>query len=471
MTISSIVSQSCDTVIYVGPAADDATDGEHPPVYLPSLNSGDNRCSMNKALRGSAVDSASKVESPRTPRKSSKVSGSGKSPSKPGKHSVTKDGSHSSPHRTKDSHKGVSGGGGSGGVSSGARTSSKYPSPSGAKISTGATPKSPKSPHVSRHGRHKGATGAAPHGDTSGAPGQHPGGEEQWIDGPRFHRAKVYDGHKMKSYEMETWIDGPEATYGYMDDHKKSMIQKWVETQNAQVQPKGSEHSQRSPKHKQYKELTQFKTVDDEEVSPRHKEKHREKRKSSECKDLRKDGQSHAAGREKDLTPRKRRSYGDKPHTSHPVVETDEAKAKVLHANVCEIPKSEPRSQEQVSGDAHTKIESQSVSHVDKVPESDMRSVVSEQSVRTESLGSSSAPDANANLPEAALPRSTVDTKVGTAPTTTSAAEVEVDEEEEEEDEVLQVIYVDKEAPRVNLRTMAPQGKSTTTYILFGCSL
>ena len=27
---------------------DDATDGEHPPVYLPSLNSGDNRCSMVK---------------------------------------------------------------------------------------------------------------------------------------------------------------------------------------------------------------------------------------------------------------------------------------------------------------------------------------------------------------------------------------------------------------------------------------
>lgn len=43
---------SADTVIYVGRAADDATDGEHPPVYIPSLNSGDNRCSMSKALRG-----------------------------------------------------------------------------------------------------------------------------------------------------------------------------------------------------------------------------------------------------------------------------------------------------------------------------------------------------------------------------------------------------------------------------------
>lgn len=51
---------SADTVIYMGPS-DDATDGEHPPVYLPSLSSGDNRCSMNKALKGSAVEKASKL--------------------------------------------------------------------------------------------------------------------------------------------------------------------------------------------------------------------------------------------------------------------------------------------------------------------------------------------------------------------------------------------------------------------------
>ena len=70
--------QSCDTVIYVGPV-DDATDGEHPPVYLPSLNSGDNRCAMSKALRGSIVD--------RQPGKSplhqaKKDSGSSSSPSR-----------------------------------------------------------------------------------------------------------------------------------------------------------------------------------------------------------------------------------------------------------------------------------------------------------------------------------------------------------------------------------------------------
>jgi hypothetical protein len=47
--------QSADTVIYVGPS-DDQTDGEHPPVYIPSLNSGDNRCAMGKALRGSSAE-------------------------------------------------------------------------------------------------------------------------------------------------------------------------------------------------------------------------------------------------------------------------------------------------------------------------------------------------------------------------------------------------------------------------------
>jgi kinesin family protein 26 len=48
--------QSADTVIYIGPSDDTATDGEHPPVYIPSLNSGDNRCAMSKALRGSSAE-------------------------------------------------------------------------------------------------------------------------------------------------------------------------------------------------------------------------------------------------------------------------------------------------------------------------------------------------------------------------------------------------------------------------------
>ncbi|XP_033150819.1 kinesin-like protein GA13060 [Drosophila busckii] len=47
---------SADTVIYMGPHHDDATDGEHPPVYLPSLHAGDNRALLSKALKGSAAE-------------------------------------------------------------------------------------------------------------------------------------------------------------------------------------------------------------------------------------------------------------------------------------------------------------------------------------------------------------------------------------------------------------------------------
>ena len=55
---------SADTVIYVGPCPDDATDNEHPPVFLPNLNSGDNRCAMNKVLKGSAVEKIAIHKSP-----------------------------------------------------------------------------------------------------------------------------------------------------------------------------------------------------------------------------------------------------------------------------------------------------------------------------------------------------------------------------------------------------------------------
>lgn len=51
---------SADTVIYMGPC-DDATDGEHPPVYIPSLTSEDNRCAMSKALKGSIAEKPSKI--------------------------------------------------------------------------------------------------------------------------------------------------------------------------------------------------------------------------------------------------------------------------------------------------------------------------------------------------------------------------------------------------------------------------
>lgn len=59
---------SADTVIYLGPG-DDQTDGEHPPVYIPSMNSGDNRCSMNKALKGSSAERPSKLPQKKIPKR------------------------------------------------------------------------------------------------------------------------------------------------------------------------------------------------------------------------------------------------------------------------------------------------------------------------------------------------------------------------------------------------------------------
>lgn len=82
--------------------------------------------------------------------------------------------------------------------------------------------------------------------------------EEQWIDGPRLSKFKVAEArHLMREInhvkKCETWIDGPKMsspsksvavgslpttctqTYGYMDNHKKTMIRQWVENQTNQV--------------------------------------------------------------------------------------------------------------------------------------------------------------------------------------------------------------------------------------------
>ncbi|KAJ8922552.1 hypothetical protein NQ315_007582 [Exocentrus adspersus] len=206
---------SADTVIYVGPA-DDATDGEHPPVYIPSLNSGDNRCSMSKALRGSSAEQRpSQVPKPQKPE--------------------DKPPSHRSAPKTCQSNK-----------TSPAHTSSPKASPS--RIPS-IKSKNEASKHVVGGG----------------------GSDEQWIDGPRISKSKVAEArHLMKEAchvkKCETWVDGPmqaEATagYGYMDSHKKNMIRKWVEHQTIQIQKSKYVHP-RTPA----KELTQFKSCDEDEV-------------------------------------------------------------------------------------------------------------------------------------------------------------------------------------------------------------
>lgn len=205
----------------MGPS-DDATDGEHPPVYIPSLNSGDNRCSMSKALRGSGVEqrlskipTAQKTTSSSTEEKSSSHRVPIKNPSQNNK---------TSPAHTSNSPK-----------SSPSRVvATKSKSQDGAKHLNGAS-------------------------------------DEQWIDGPRISKSKVAEArHLMKEQchvkKRETWIDGPlhgsevAVAYGYMDSHKKNMIRKWVEHQTLQLQRKTLKEQ------KPLKEMTQFKTCDDEIV-------------------------------------------------------------------------------------------------------------------------------------------------------------------------------------------------------------
>jgi kinesin family protein 26 len=289
--------QSADTVIYVGPSDDAATDGEHPPVYIPSLNSGDNRCAMGKALRGSSAEH-------RVPSKSGGTHQSKSAPLSPAKSTSTQsklpNGSvvedRSSPsHRsslTKSTtnqlnSKTASPSHNSSCKSSPVRTPSKTtPHKTAAALSDQQLSNSTQSQNSSKI--------PVPFSNTcANAAGIVSGSDEQWIDGPRISKSKVAearillkDSHKKK----ETWIDGPLQTaklptlgnghasgsYGFMDSHKKSMIRKWVENQTVQIQRQAVKHStstvsQRppttgAPQGHTYKELTVFKTCEDEET-------------------------------------------------------------------------------------------------------------------------------------------------------------------------------------------------------------
>lgn len=233
---------SADTVIYMGPC-DDATDGEHPPVYLPSLTSGDNRCAMGKALRGSVAEKPN-----RSPLK--KVAAPQKAQSPVMVHQQRTDSlkrnqlvlnhvvppissdiiltlpqSHSSPKIVAGAFKHAMG------VSKG----SNIPTPKGSPL---------------RRANHGVGSNNSNHDNTPRVPA-----EEKWIDGPRVSRTKVVEArHLLREInhvkKCETWIDGPKTlnaavlppttsnqngSYGFMDSHKKTMIRQWVENQSSQI--------------------------------------------------------------------------------------------------------------------------------------------------------------------------------------------------------------------------------------------
>ncbi|XP_054264787.1 kinesin-like protein CG14535 isoform X1 [Macrosteles quadrilineatus] len=195
--------QSADTVIYVGRSEE--TDGEHPPVYLPSLTSGDNRCAMGKALRGSGMEHReSPSQSPRDNRSVLSV-----------KQSSTKSSSlPCSPQKVPgDSSSGVE-----------KSKSSLY-----GKIGTNSAKSSPAKTTSHKDSKHEAKQM-----------------EERWVDGPKIPRSKVVEArqlnllHKSRQHllsKKETWVDGPlksnqDMGYGFMDYHKKSMIKKWLESQS-----------------------------------------------------------------------------------------------------------------------------------------------------------------------------------------------------------------------------------------------
>lgn len=259
----------------MGPS-DDATDGEHPPVYLPSLSCGDQRGVMSKALKGSVVEkqqpspskipgSAKKVVQQKPPQSpvvavgrtgSLKRSSHANSPTPQNNAATTTQPTCEQPlfyspvHSVKtlpnsaSSPKIVAGALRHPGMTMMCSKASNVPSPKGSPL------------------RRPGVGGVAAVNNESG---ECPGSpmrkitEEQWIDGPRVSRAKVAEArHLLREVnhvkQCETWIDGPKSQssrsltagnlpiaasqvqgYGFMDSHKKSMIRQWVEYQTSQV--------------------------------------------------------------------------------------------------------------------------------------------------------------------------------------------------------------------------------------------
>ncbi|KAH8260314.1 hypothetical protein KR026_009297, partial [Drosophila bipectinata] len=235
---------SADTVIYMGPN-DDATDGEHPPVYLPSLSAGDNRGVMSKALKGSGLEKPPSKSASNSPMMMKKVLAAEKAKKLPGSNTG----------------------------------SLKRSAGAGACSSPLIPHELPQQPiqamgspiPIPRHMVSKGSMVPSPKGSPMRR--AHPGAaleqleagmrkitEEQWIDGPRVSRAKVAEArHLMREVnhvkQCETWVDGPKSQscrsltagnlpasgasqtqgYGFMDSHKKTMIRQWVENQTTQV--------------------------------------------------------------------------------------------------------------------------------------------------------------------------------------------------------------------------------------------
>ncbi|XP_052898362.1 kinesin-like protein CG14535 [Anopheles moucheti] len=295
---------SQDTVIYMGPC-DDPTDGEHPPVYLPSLNSGDNRCAMNKALKGSVAEKGPCTATP-SPKKKASAANASKAQTTsapvasnaatvvPGRTDSLKRNQHPYAHQQVP---------GADLVSNAIQIASQHASPkviAGAfkhvsGVSKGSNIPTPKGSPMRRPNAGPPVTTvgtSANHGPARESPSRQIS-EEKWIDGPRVSKSKVHEArHLLREInhvkKCETWVDGPRTQgaqphathsqlpsaaaaaaaaaniaggYGFMDTHKKNMIRQWVENQSIQLlqQSMSANNSPMHTKHHTTYSLPKFK--------------------------------------------------------------------------------------------------------------------------------------------------------------------------------------------------------------------
>ena len=247
-TDPSSSEQSCDTVIYLGPRDEEGTDCESPPVYLPALNSGDQRAVMSRVLKGSSAElPPAKYRSLDRKSQRSPLLLSCRSPSSS---------QHSTPHSTP------------------VKTLSLLPPSCKSPQSTGSLPRNPRG-KMPLYGRVAGY--------------RQPADSQQLQLNPRLSLAS--SGRSSQPQAGEVWVDNKPhcdrdllaaqydtgAIYGYMDEQKKQMIQQWVEGQAVslhsappshltgleslawlQAQSEQAQQAQQA----QYKCLTQFKMAE-----------------------------------------------------------------------------------------------------------------------------------------------------------------------------------------------------------------
>ena len=213
-------------MIYVAPHDDAATDGEHPPVYMLNMDSrtGENRCAVNKIVKTTNNEI-------RTGVKFKSCTATATPPSSPAKTTIG---------NYKTDEKSASGSSSSSPLHKTNKSGFNSSKSSPVRTVTGKIPS--KIPNLDNQGK------------TSNPLQMTTKHEEQWIDGPRISKQKVAEARnlllKENNIKKETWVDGPmqkpakvttgnggqsSGNYGFMDNHKKIMIRKWVENQTVHL--------------------------------------------------------------------------------------------------------------------------------------------------------------------------------------------------------------------------------------------